>query len=87
MTEETPLLKAKTGFTVIKGEDDVYRIIPNLNTELDLSEAQPISLFELKSACRELVAVLDRNDIVASIRALFTPPTPPADDNSESQAS
>jgi hypothetical protein len=33
------------------------------------------------------VAVLDRNDIVASIRALFTPPTPPADDNSESQAS
>ncbi len=68
-------------------EDDVYRIIPNLNTELDLSEAQPISLFELKSACRELVAVLDRNDIVASIRALFTPPTPPADDNSESQAS
>jgi hypothetical protein len=87
MTEETPLLKAKTGFTVIKGEDDVYRIIPNLNTELDLSEAQPISLFDLKSACRELVAVLDRNDVVAAVRALFTPSTPPTDDNSESQAS
>jgi hypothetical protein len=87
MSEETTALKVKTGFIVIKGEDDVFRIIPSLNAELDTSGAQPISLFELKSACRELVAVLDRNDIVASIRALFTPPTPPADDNSESQAS
>jgi len=80
-------LKAKTGFVVIKGEDDTYRIIPNLNTELDLSEAQPISLFELKSACRELVAVLDRNDIVASIRSLFAPPATQPVDNSESQES
>lgn len=86
MSEETKL-KAKTGFIVIKTEDDVYKIIPSLNADLDTSEALPITLFELKSACRELVAVLDRNDIISAVRALFTPPTPQPEDNSEGQAS
>jgi len=78
------VIKAQSAFLIVQRENGAYLAVTDLDSKVEVQ--RPVSLQDIKVACREISDAVVRADLLNSIKALFTPPAPDSEETSAPEA-